>query len=196
MGPWEHLCQFFDSDESRAESVAAFLAEGLRAGAHVIAIVRTAQWTSIAARLEALGVRVDDEKAQGRLVVKDAVATLAQISSRGRLNHFAFNEVVGAAVQGVSGPVRAYGEMVDILAGRGELAEALELEDLWNGAGEMIPLSLLCGYSAAHFVPAPTHRRLRDICQAHTGVRRNPQDVLGDWILTTAHNMGGSPSLH
>jgi MEDS: MEthanogen/methylotroph, DcmR Sensory domain len=192
----EHVCHLFDSDESRAEAVASYLADGLRAGEHTIVIARSAHWASIAVRLEALGVPVNDEIRRGRLTVREAVSTLAQISPRGRLNHFAFNEVIGGALRGVSGRVRAFGEMVDILAERGELAEALELEELWNAAGEVIPLSLYCGYSAAHFVAAGTHRALRDICLAHTDVRRSPQDTLAGWILTTAHHAGGSALTH
>ena len=37
---------------------------------------------------------------------------------------------------------------------------------------------------------------LRDLCLAHTDVRRNPLDTLGDWILTTAHHPGGSSLSH
>lgn len=191
-----HVCQLFDSEESRAESVADFLAEGFRAGEYTIVIARPRHWAGIAARLQALGMATADLIAQGRLTVKDAAGTLAHISPRGRLNHFAFNEVIGGAVKGASGRVRAYGEMVDLLAERGELAEALELEELWNTVGEVMPLALFCGYSAAHFVAAPTHRGLRDICLAHTDIRRSAQDPLAGWILTTAHHPGGSILTH
>jgi MEDS: MEthanogen/methylotroph, DcmR Sensory domain len=193
----DHVCQFFDTDESRAESVAAFLAEGLRAGDHVIAVPRAAHWTSIAVQLSALGISVDDELAQGNLVVRDAVSTLEKISPRGRLSPFAFNEVMGAAIKRVSGRrLRGWGEMVDVLAERGELDEALELEELWNRVAEMVPLTLMCAYSAAHFVAVSTHRALRDICLAHTDVHRKPQDTLANWVLTTAHHVGRSSSLH
>jgi len=180
----EHVCQLFDSDETRAETVAAFLAEGLRAGECVVVAVRPLHWKSVVARLAVLGFSVDTEVAEGRLIVKDAFTTLAQLTPRGRLNPFAFNETVGAAVRELSrrGRVRAYGEMVDILIERGDLDEALELEELWNQAGEMVPMS--------------THRSLRDLCLAHTDVRRNPLDTLGDWILTTAHHSGGSSLSH
>jgi len=194
----EHVCQLFDSNETRAETVAAFLAEGLRAGECVVVAVRPLHWKSVVARLGKLGLSVDTEVAEGRLIVKDAFTTLAQLTPRGRLNPFAFNETVGAAVRELSrrGRVRAYGEMVDILIERGDLDEALELEELWNQAGEMVSLSLLCSYTAAHFVPPSTHRSLRDLCLAHTDVRRNPLDTLGDWILTTAHHPGGSSLSH
>jgi hypothetical protein len=194
----EHVCQLFDSNETRAESVADYLSAGLRGGEYVIAVMRPANWALVAARLEAFGISVQEQIAHGRLAVYDAPTTLARISPRGRLSPFAFNETVGAAIQPAAGRrVRAYGEMVDILAERGDINEALELEELWNRAGEMVPLSLMCGYSAAHFVAASTHRGLRDICLTHTDVRRNAQDALANWVLTTAHHPASpSSSLH
>ena len=195
--PFEHVCQLFDSDESRADAVAAFVAAGLRSGDYVIAVARPGTWAAVAARLEAAGFSVQDETAQGRLAVSDAHATLAQICPRGRLNPFAFNELIGAAVRPAAGRrIRGWGEMVDILAGRGDLEGALELEELWNRVGEMVPFTLMCSYTAAHFVPASAHRGLRALCLAHTDVRRNQQDALGDWILTMAHHSGGPSSLH
>jgi len=192
----EHICQFFDSDESRADAAAVFLADGVRAREHTIAVVPPAQWTLILERLHARGIAVGEPMAEGRLVVFDAGSTLARISPRGRLSPFAFNEVMGAALQGLSGRIRGYGVMVDILAGRGEFAEALELEELWNRVGEMVPLTTLCGYLAAHFVGTSTHRCLREICLAHTDVHRDPQDALADWVLNTAHHAGGPSFLH
>ena len=32
------------------------------------------------------------------------------------------------------------------------------------------------------------HRRLREICAAHSGVEQHAHDPLGSWVLTTAHN--------
>jgi hypothetical protein len=123
--------------------------------------------------------------------------TLARLCPRGRLNHFAFNELIGAAVKPAAGRrVRAWGEMVDILIERGDLDEALELEELWNGVGEMMPMSLMCSYGAAHFVSPSTHRGLRDLCLAHTDVRRHANDTLANWVLTTAHHSSGSSFLH
>jgi len=193
----EHVCQLFDSEESRADAVARFLALGLQGEEYVIAVARPERWPRIAARLGALGIPVEERQAQRRLVIYDAPTTLARISPRGRLSPFAFNEIVGGAVKPAKGRhIRAYGEMVDILAERGDLHEALELEELWNRAGEMVPMSLLCAYTSAHFVAASAHRGLRDICLAHTDVRRSPQDTLADWVLTTAHHSADPSSLH
>jgi hypothetical protein len=188
----EHVVQFFDSDESRAECVAAFLAEGYRAGEPLIVVARPANWAAIVEQLEALRVPTDRAIAEGRLVVKDAEATLRRLSRNGSPDAALFDTVVGQAVTALQQKggkrVRAYGEMVDMLAQRGELTDAITLEALWNRLGERTPFFLMCGYSAAHFVSTATHRAMREICAAHTGVHRHEQDPLATWLLTAAHN--------
>ena len=186
----EHIVQFFDSDESRADNVAAFLAAGYRDGEPMVVVARPVNWALIAERLEFLGVPVQSALSRGTLVVKDANQTLEEISRSGSPSAAAFESVVGKAVTALSrrGRVRAYGEMVDMLAQRGELADALALERFWNDLGERTPLFLMCGYSAAHFVSAGTHRALLDICKSHSGVQHHAQDPLANWLLNTAHN--------
>jgi DcmR-like sensory protein len=186
----QHSCQFFDSDESRAEAVSAFIAEGLRTDDQLLVIAQPMHWAAIAECLEALHVSVSRELASRRLVVKDATDTLRQLTKGPRLSAHQFDHVVGTMLRGFgrARPLRAYGEMVDILAQRGEQQAALELESLWNDLGAVIPFNLMCGYAAAHFVSASAHAALRGICAAHSHVRRHDDDALANWLLTAAHN--------
>jgi hypothetical protein len=191
----EHIVQFFDSDESRAECVAEFLAEGIRLGEPAIVVARPSNWVNAVEQLEARGVAVRQALADGLIVVKDAEDTLRRLSRNGSPDSAAFEMVVGKPVAGLArrgSRVRVYGEMVDMLAQRGELVDAIKLEALWNGLGERVPFLLLCGYSAAHFVASATHRALRDICSAHTSVHRHAQDPLATWLLNSAHNAPGA----
>jgi hypothetical protein len=181
----------------RAERVAAFLAEGYRLGEPLVVVARPAGWAAIVQRMEDLGISAHLAAAEGMLVVKNAEETLRRISRGGSPDPDLFQGIVGKAlsVLATRGPrVRAYGEMVDILAERDELKDALALEALWNVAAEKIPIYLLCGYSAAHFVSAGTHRALCEICAAHSGIERHEPDSLASWILTTAHNSAGDSS--
>jgi MEDS: MEthanogen/methylotroph, DcmR Sensory domain len=186
----EHIVQFFDSDESRAECVAAFLAEGHRAGEPAFVAARPVNWASMSLLLQAQGIPVQQAIATGMIVVHDADDTLRRISRNGSPDREAFDAIIGKAVGRLAsrGPrVRAYGEMVDMLAQRSELPDAIRLEALWNRLGERTPFFLLCGYSAAHFVATATHRVLRDICAAHSRVHRHAQDPLATWLLNSAH---------
>lgn len=189
----EHIVQFFDSDESRADNVASFLAAGYRAGEPMVVIARPLNWTLMTQRLQFLGVPVQSAIDRGTLVVKNANHTLDEISRSGSPDAAAFEAVVGKAVTTLSrrGRVRAYGEMVDTLAQRGEITDAIKLEHLWNDLGARVSFFLMCGYSAAHFVSTGTHRALLDICKAHSAVHHHTQDPLANWLLNTAYN--GAP---
>ena len=68
-------------------------------------------------------------------------------------NRIAFDEIVGTLVARLAeqGRVCIYGEMVDVLAARGQYKAAYQLEVLWNALGKREPFTLFCGYSSAHF---------------------------------------------
>jgi hypothetical protein len=194
----EHVCQFFDSDDSRAESVAHYVAEGLNAEEHVVVVARPVHWATILERLRGLGIAGDRALGDGSLIVKDAMDVLRRLSSHGTPNARLFDDTVGTAIRGHAdrGSVRAYGEMVDILAERTEFTAVLDLEAMWHRLGEATSFKLMCGYSAPHFVSTTTHRAMREICQLHGDVRRGPHDAMANWLLTSAHNaLGGAPTL-
>jgi len=194
----EHIVQFFDSDESRAECVARFLADGFYVGEPAIVVAKPSNWAGILEQLETLGVPVQNAIANGMFVIKDATETLRRVTRSDVPDADAFQATVGkslAALAERGTRIRAYGEMVDMLAERGELAEAIKLEHLWNALGERVPLVLLCGYSAAHFVATGTHRALREICGAHTAVHCHTQDPLATWLLNSAHNAPGASAI-
>ena len=68
----EHIVQFFDSDESRAECVAEFLAEGIAQEEPTIIVAKPRNWTATLAQLEDHHVPVQRAIAQGMVVVKNA----------------------------------------------------------------------------------------------------------------------------
>ena len=155
--------------ESR-DAVAAFLEEGLLAGEYVVAVLRAATRAGVLRRLEERDVPVDRLLADGHLILEDAVDMLRRLSAGGAPNQAAFEQILMPAVRELAarGRMRACGEMVDILAQRGDLDDALSLEWMWNRLCEIVPMSLLCGYSTGHFVDASAHRSLRAVRGAHT----------------------------
>jgi hypothetical protein len=185
----EHCVQFFDSDDSRAQAVSAVLATGYADDRPIMVIARSRNWLAIRQRLEAAGVPVEHAMATGRVVSKDASETLRRITRNGSPDAKAFDATVGATVAalGAKGPVCVYGEMVDMLAQAGDLADAVKLEVFWNSVAPQLRFSMMCGYSAAHFVAASSQRTLREICRAHSRVYRHAQDPLASWLLDAAH---------
>jgi DcmR-like sensory protein len=192
----EHKVQLFDSDESRVECAAAFLAEGYQLGEPLVVIARPANWTAIVERLEARQIPVEQLIDEGMLVVRDANDLLRRLTRNGLPDTVAFEALISNPVRELArrGRVRAYGEMVDLLAQRLELTEAIKLEACWNELGARTSMSLMCGYCAAHFVATNTHRALRQICRSHSDVERNSQDPLATWLLDSAHALARAES--
>jgi hypothetical protein len=182
----DHFVQFFDSNETRCEAVARFLAAGHRTGSSLLVIARPSHWIGIQDRLGSDGVSIQRQTIQGRVIVLDARETLHRISRNGIPDAGLFDEVVGTVVARLAalGPVCAYCGMVDLQAERADYGDAVLLERFWNRIASRESLSIMCGYSAAHFVSDETHRALRDICSEHSAVRTEPQDPLAVWLLS------------
>ena len=187
-----HLAQLFDSDESLVEAVADFFAAGLTRGDTMLAVMDEERWNAVAMQLSARGLPVDETLRFGHLTVRDSLQTLNKFMVRGRPDPRLFAASVGTLVAGLAAfrrPLRIYGEMVDVLAARGEYIAASELEQLWNRLGARYPLTLFCGYSSAHFGDPRNADALRRMCASHGEVLSNPKDVLGTFLLR-AHQAG------
>lgn len=111
----------------------------------------------------------------GLLLTLDAEETLASLFEDGGLSATAFERVVGGVVDGTAErlperPIRAFGEMVDLLTARGAPDAAAELEELWNELTKTRRFSLLCGYRLDVF-DRVSQQMLPAVCGAHTHVR-------------------------
>ena len=192
----EHSVHFFDSDDNRVEAVSSYLADAYGEDSSLLVVARPLTWAAISERLQRFGVPIQQAAASGRLVALDVRETLNRISRHGTPDATLFDSVVRGMVTRLAAHRRVaiYGEMVDLLAQRGDVDDAVLLEAFWNRLASRVPMSLLCGYSAAHFVAAGTHRALRDICAAHSDVHADESDPLAMWLLNTAHH--SAPTLH
>src|SRR5258708_17337599 len=78
----EHIVQFFDSDESRAECVAEFLAEGIRLEEPAIVVAKPTNWVMAVGKLETRRVPVKEAPAGGQIVVKNSEDTRRRLSRK------------------------------------------------------------------------------------------------------------------
>ena len=183
----EHLVQLFDEPESRAEGVAEFLYTGWQSASTLLVVARPSHWAFIATRLEARGCPVAQTIADGRLIVLDAATTLASCMVDGQPDSVRFQETIGAAVARICEKHElpyVYGEMVDILAGEGQLDAAQQLEALWNTLGSQRSFTLLCGYSSAHFTDPQAAAALKHVCELHSEASAPSNDLLARWLLS------------
>lgn len=181
----EHHVQLFDSSKSLAETVAAFLLAGFERGEPLL-IVATPQHRELLARkLADAGLSIHATIAANRLVILDAVQTLDKFMRQELPNAIAFDEVVGSLVARLSNGKRIciYGEMVDVLAARGNYKAAYQLEELWNRLGRRESYTLFCGYASGHFGDPKTAKALADICASHSHLHRKTDDMLAEFLL-------------
>ncbi|MDB5043650.1 MAG: putative two-component sensor histidine kinase protein [Candidatus Eremiobacteraeota bacterium] len=190
--------QFYQGDEQAlATNVARFFHNGMMLGQGVAAIATAGRRAAIVRELAALNVDVDAAMQSGSVLLLDAEETLGRLMLDDLPDPQRFEWVIGTVLRGLrnvtgSRDVRAYGEMVGILWEAGRSADALRLEELWNGLIEREELELFCGYpidvfeagfritemdpvlcAHTHLVPADGDRALE------AAVERAMDDVLG-----------------
>ena len=190
-----HSMQLFDSRDSVADGVSGFIAEGVEAGDVVLAVMRRETWESTARRLRERGVDPAVAQASGGLTVLDAAATLETFLVNGRIDQKLFEDSVGTLVWALASSdrrLRIYGEMVDVLASRGDFRIALQLEARWNDLRAETPFTLFCGYSAENFGNPKLSETLQLTCLAHSHIRTNPRDPLATFLLESASSGPGT----
>ncbi len=162
-----HAVKFYESDAQLVEAVRVFVHEALRAGDGVVLVATSAHQSAV---LSASGVAARG----GPIVVLSAQETLDELMPGGVLSRECFRRVVGVALERASrsatGNVRAFGEMVDLLAREGRTEDALRLEEMWNELLSETGVSLLCGYALSSFPHAADAAVFRAVCDSHSHV--------------------------
>jgi len=183
----QHFLQLFDSTDSLAHAVAAFVREGLLNQEISFLAVTTDHRQAITDCLTLAGVDTSRAEADGQLVIRDAAQCLRLFERFGRLDPLLFDSTVGAEVRRLvsRGRVRVYGEIVDLLAAQGDFASARRLEDFWNNLQRRTPFTLFCGYASENFGDPLTASSLRSICRTHSHATANASDLLGSFLLRT-----------
>lgn len=170
--PCDHLVQLYTSDEALVSTVVRFMERGIAEGDGVIAITTAAHWQMVRERLGAAGIDVDSVQAKRQLVVCDAHDTLMSFMVDGMPDRNAMRAAVMSALDSTRAAgytrVRGFGEMVDILNRRGNLAAAIRLEELWNEVLDAERIALLCAYAIDPFDRAEYKAVLPSIGHVHS----------------------------
>jgi PAS domain S-box-containing protein len=170
--PHEHSVQFYEDESFLAGVVADFLASGLKVGEPVIVIATLEHRRAFVRRLDGYGIDARAVRRSGQLKLLDAQQTLDHFMRGGSPNAERFRGVIGRVIldaqRGREGrPVRAYGEMVDVLWKSGNVEGAIRLEELWNELARRHRFSLLCAYAMANFYRAGDAEAFHRVCAAH-----------------------------
>jgi hypothetical protein len=169
---YEHRVLYYDDEARHLDLVADYVATGLEAGECVLVALRGSRLTSLERLLHP---RLDVVRArdEGRLQLFDAARTLDLFMVDGSPDPDLFRTHVASHVtRRVHGgtPVRTMGEMVAVLWDEGNVAGAIELEDLWNDLVDRVPFGLLCSYPVSS-LRGTSLLDIRRVCHLHSSVR-------------------------
>ncbi len=176
-----HWVQFFDDAQSRSETVASFLHDGLDHGATLLIVETKEHWQATARLLAGQRVPIEAAAQSGQLTVLDAGDAVALVGGADEMGSERFDRSIGALVRRLASrtrSLRVYGEVVDVLAKRGDLDAALRLEALWNALIAQVPMALLCGYSAPRYREPGRSEEFQRICSAHSHQRLSTGDTI------------------
>jgi len=176
-----HAVQFYGNDNELLNTVGTFLSEGLVSGHPAVVIATPPHRLAIEKALEHRMIDVERARRLGDLVLLDADDTLATFMVDGVPSAAVFKKTMGDVIeQTLHGrertPVRAYGEMVDVLWKQGKTAAAVRLEVLWNDLATTHVFSLLCGYAIGNFYKQT--QQYEEVCNLHTHVHESDHKVI------------------
>ena len=172
--PTEHFVAFYRSDDFVVEQVASFISEGLAANEHVIAIATTHHWNAISARLDESGIAYGRAVSAGQLVLIEAEEALDAVMVDGKVSVERFGTMLAPLVKPDT-RTRIYGELVSLLAQRGDVDAAIAVERLGHKTAHTQNIRVRCGYhvnGARTLTAAEISKRRTTAACSKTGLRR------------------------
>ncbi|MBV9659863.1 MAG: MEDS domain-containing protein [Acidimicrobiales bacterium] len=162
-----HVVGFYTDDHELVDRVTECLFDGVSTGHRALVVVTAAHRCQLEERLADQGASRADADGMVRFV--DAAATLAQFMVDGVPDSGRFASVIGTLIDtGGGGPVRVYGEMVQLLWEAGNVNAALQLEGLWNDLAADHDFSLYCAYRSDTVSIAGGDREA--VCRLHSAL--------------------------
>jgi hypothetical protein len=154
-GPSEHIVQLYQDQEFLNRAVCRFAGAAIANGEGIILVPTLAHWNAFRPRLEAEGVDVEAARERGQLTVVDADELLPRFMRDGMPDSPVFlglaADVIRRARAGRYKTVRWWGEMVNVLWERGDVAASMKLEDLFDQLGDEQGVALFCSFLMDNF---------------------------------------------
>lgn len=173
----EHFVHIYHRDGELAEGVARFLAVGFAQGNFGVVLATSEHIAAIDQQLRLAGVEPDLLRKSGQYSPFQAGEILDRVIIDGVFQPGRFDAgIVGAWLKAAAKSgrgIRAFGELVSILAGDGNVEAAIALEQHWNELGQIHEFTLYCGYSA-NIAEGIGEDSYRHICREHSRVIRAP----------------------
>lgn len=154
--PRDHIVQLYQDQQFLNRAVCRFAAAALASGEGVILVPTIAHWDAFRPRLESEGVDVKLAESRGQLTIVDADNLLPTFMRGGMPDSPVFlglaeNVIKDARGDGRYTRVRWWGEMVNILWERGDVAASMNLEDLFDRLAHEQDIAIFCSFLMDNF---------------------------------------------
>jgi hypothetical protein len=150
----DHIVQLYQDQDFLNRAVCRFAGAALASGEGIILVPTLAHWNAIRPRLEAEGVNVQAARERGQLTVVDADELLPRFMRDAMPDSPVFlglaADVIGQA-RGRYPKVRWWGEMVNVLWERGDVAASMNLEDLFDQLAKKHDIAIFCSFLMDNF---------------------------------------------
>jgi hypothetical protein len=154
--PRDHIVQLYQDQDFLNRAVCRFAGAALANGEGIILVPTLAHWNAIGPRLEAEGVDVSAARERGQLTVVDADELLPRFMRNAMPDSPVFlglaADVIGQArAGGRFQKVRWWGEMVNVLWERGDVAASMYLEDQFDQLAKKHDIAIFCSFLMDNF---------------------------------------------
>ena len=154
--PRDHIVQLYQDQQFLNRAVCRFAAAAIANGEGVILVPTIAHWDAFRPRLESEGVDVKAAEQRGQLTIVDADDLLPTFMRDGMPDSPVFlglaaNVVSQARADGRYPRVRWWGEMVNLLWERGDVAASMQLEDLFDNLAHEQDIAIFCSFVMDNF---------------------------------------------
>jgi hypothetical protein len=150
------VVQLYQDQDFLNRAVCRFAAAALANGEGLILVPTVRHWDAFRPRLIAEGVDVEGAQKRGQLTIVDADETLPRFMRNEMPDSPVFlglaADVIGRArAGGRYQKVRWWGEMVNILWERGDVAASMNLEDLFDQLAQKHDIAIFCSFQMDNF---------------------------------------------
>jgi hypothetical protein len=154
--PRDHMVQLYQDQDFLNRAVCRFAGAALANGEGLILVPTAEHWNAFRPRLVAEGVDVEGAQARGQLTVVDSDELLPRFMQHKMPDAPMFLGLAGEVVARARGEnrypkVRWWGEMVNVLWERGDVAASMNLEDLFDQLAHKHELAIFCSFLMDNF---------------------------------------------
>lgn len=150
------MVHLYQDQDFLNRAVCRFAGAALANGEQLILVPTVDHWNAFRPRLEAEGVDVKDAQARGQLTVVDADELLPRFMQKALPDGPMFLGLAGEIIARTRGAgrfpqVRWWGEMVNVLWERGDVAASMNLEDLFDRVAQEQDIAIFCSFLMDNF---------------------------------------------